>query len=103
MIYINKQKDELIVNCDCGCGAGLLWQAAKWDDEGEQFYISLIEYSWYAKQTGKIRPYFKRLWRVLRGKEYYLTEIVLSKSEAKEFESFLHCLIEKSTNEGEIS
>lgn len=51
MIYESRTKDEIIVNCDCGCGSGLLWQAASWDGEGEKFYLSLVEYSFYAKQT----------------------------------------------------
>lgn len=93
MIYTNITNDELIINCDCGCGSGLLWQAVKWDDDGAQYYISLIEHSWYGKQNGRMRPYFKRLWKALRGKEYRLMEIVLSKSEAKEFDEFLCSLI----------
>lgn len=98
MIYTNKANDELIVNCDCGCGSGLLWQAVKWDDE-EQFYIMLTEHSWYAKQSGRIKPYFKRLWKALRGKEYCLTEIVMKRTEVEEYMDFLGRWIKK--NEGE--
>ena len=95
MVYTNKTNDELIVNCDCGCGSGLLWQAAHYDKE-EQFFVTLVESSWYAKQTGRVKPYFKRLWKALRGKEYCLTEIVMSKEEVAEFEIFLHRLTEKT-------
>lgn len=98
MIYTNKTKDELIINCDCGCGAGLLWQAVKWDDEGEQIYVSLIEHSWYAKQGSRIKLYFKRLWKALRGKEYSLMELVMSKSEVGEFGEFLRRLIQNEEN-----
>ena len=96
MIYTNKEKDELVVNCDCGCGSGLHWKASKWGDEDTQYFVSLTENSWYAKQTGRIKPYFKRLWKALRGKEYCLTELVLTKDDIAEFDEFLHRLIEIS-------
>ena len=82
MVYTNKIKDQLIVNCDCGCGSGLLWQAKQFEPEDTQYFVTLIEHSWYAKQTGRVKPYFTRLWRTLRGKEHYLTEIVMLKARA---------------------
>jgi len=90
-----------MISCDCGCGSGLLWNATKFDKEDEQYFVYLTENSWYAKQTGRIKPYFKRLWKALRGKEYYLTELVMKKSEVVEFNEFLCRLIER--NEGESS
>lgn len=91
MIYSNKTKDECITSCDCGCGSGILWQATLWDDE--KCLVSLIEPSFYARQTGKVKPYFKRLWKALRGKEHYLTELVMTRSEAMEFSEFLRTLV----------
>jgi len=100
MIYTSKENNELIICCDCGCGDGLLWQAATFDEEDEQYFVYLTEHSWYAKQTGRIRPYFKRLWKALRGKEYCLTELVMRKNEVADFAEFLNRLIETPTNEG---
>lgn len=101
MIYTTKENNELIITCDCVCGSGLLWKAMSCDDEGEQYFVSLIESSWYAKQTGRIRPYFKRLWRALRGKEYCLTELVMTQTEVAELSQFLHQLTQNSINKGE--
>ena len=102
MIYTNKENNELIISCDCGCGSGLLWNATKFDEEDEQYFVYLTEHSWYAKQTGRIRPYIKRLWNALRGKEYYLTELVMTKSEVAEYADFLRRLIENPKSEGEL-
>jgi hypothetical protein len=101
MIYQNKNNDELIVSCDCGCGKSLLWQAKQFDDEDEGCYVSLVEHSWYAKQDSKLKSYFKRLWKALRGREYCLTELVLKKEEIKEFTLFLNRLTEKLEEKGE--
>lgn len=55
MIYTNKDNSDFIVSCDCGCGSSLLWKAANFDEEGEQYFVYLTEHSWYAKQTGGTR------------------------------------------------
>ena len=101
MIYTAKENNELIITCNCGCGSGLLWKAVKFDDKDEQYFLSFIENSWFAKQTGLIRPYFKRLWKALRGKEYCLTELVMTKTEITELSQFLHELTQNSMNKGE--
>jgi len=92
LIYTNKDNSELIVSCDCGCGDGLLWKANRFDEEGEQYFVSLTEHGWYAKQTGRIKPYFRRIWKALCGKEYYLTELIMTKSEVEDLSEFLHQL-----------
>ena len=38
MIYTNKENNELVISCDCGCGSGLLWNATKFDEEDEQYF-----------------------------------------------------------------
>jgi len=107
MIYTNQKNDELIISCDCGCGKGLLWQAKTFDEEDEQYFVYLTEHSWYAKQAGRIKPYFRRLWKALRGREYCLTELVMAKDEVEELSEFLYQLTklsatnEVSMNEGE--
>ncbi|MDR2522165.1 MAG: hypothetical protein LBC93_00460, partial [Synergistaceae bacterium] len=65
MIFKNKKDDELIVTCNCGCGCGLHWAAGSFDDEDEEYYLSLVEMSWYAKQDSCLKSYFKRLWKAL--------------------------------------
>jgi hypothetical protein len=69
MIFTNKKDDELIVTCNCSCGYGLHWAAGSFDEEGEEYYLTLVEMSWYAKQGSRLKSYFKRLWKALRGKE----------------------------------
>jgi len=102
LIFTNRKSDELILSCDCGCGYGLHWQAMEFDKEGERFFVYLTENSWNAKQTGRVKPYFRRLWKALGGKEHYLTELVMTKSEVAEYADFLHRLIKNPKNEGEL-
>lgn len=101
MIFTNKKDDELIITCNCGCGNGLHWSAGSWDADGEDCYLSLVEMNWYAMQRSRIKSYFRRLWKALRGKEYYLTEMILKKAEVEEFAAFLNQLSTETAKEGE--
>jgi hypothetical protein len=101
MVFTNKKEDELIVTCKCGCGEGLHWQAGTWDDEGEEYYISLVESSWYDKQDSRLKSYIKRLWKALRGKEYHFTELILKKDDVEEFAMFLGKLTSRAAKDGE--
>jgi hypothetical protein len=100
VIFKNKKNDELIVTCKRGCGYGLHWQAGTFtEDADEEYYLTLVEMSWYAKRDRRLSSYFKRFWKALRGKEYYLTEMILKKDEVEEFAEFLHRLTNKSAKE----
>jgi hypothetical protein len=55
--------------------------------------------SWYAKQDSRLGSYFKRLWKALRGKEYYLTQMILKKDDVEEFAEFLSRLTNKPVKE----
>jgi hypothetical protein len=103
MLYkpITAPTPEFIVTCHCGCGSGLLIRAER-DDFNDSpnnalYSVSLVESSWYAKQTSRFKPYFKRLWKALRGKEYLLTEFVLNADEFQELTASLSALTPSDT------
>ena len=63
-----------IASCVCGCH---LIKFEKWtNDEGA--WLQIYENSFYSKQDGRFKPYLKRLWSAIRGKEYLLMEISMS-------------------------
>ena len=99
MTFTNKKDNAFIVTCDCGCGHGLHWEAWTWDDADEKYYLALVEPSWYAKQGSRVKSYFKRLWKALRGKEYCLSEIILKKADVQEFTALLTRLTEQAAKE----
>jgi hypothetical protein len=57
--------------------------------------------SCYAKPDCFLKSYSKRLWKALRGKEYYLTEMIFKKADVEEFAAFLNRLTEKAVKEDE--
>jgi len=78
-----KEYDEVgrvNINCDCGCSSLTIEQ---WQGENgpEEIFIAHKISSFYAlQQPGwtKFKEAIKIIWCILRGKEYYFYEIVLT-------------------------
>ncbi len=80
------QKDINIL-CYCGCGNG--FQIIFRLKEDEDFaYMGTLTSGFYAEQRGIWRTISNRIkaaWFMLRGKEYHLHDVVLSKDQWNEF------------------
>jgi bifunctional N-acetylglucosamine-1-phosphate-uridyltransferase/glucosamine-1-phosphate-acetyltransferase GlmU-like protein len=80
-------KNLFNVNCDCGCGNGFLVQFL-FDTDDDFIGISTVTSGFYSHQNKFWHRIFRRVraaWFMLRGKEYYLHDIVLSKENWKRF------------------
>ena len=87
MVFMKANKDEKVViaNCNCGCEEEI--HIKRFDDD-ENYYLSLHECKFYSKQNGIFKTIGHRIkssWRILRGKEYLLCDLVLNKRELNEF------------------
>lgn len=79
-------KNLFNVNCDCGCGNGFLVRFLFDDD----CYISIstVTGGFYSHQESfwhRTKCRIKAAWFMLRGKEYYLHDIILTKDNWNEF------------------
>lgn len=91
MIYKNTKGQSLIVNCSCGCGKGIEFRIYK--DEDDYVNLSLISSDWYARQLsgwGIFKEKVKKIWFILRGKDYYYSEIILPKDEWEDFKKVVN-------------
>lgn len=90
-------KDEhtkvVIVNCNCGCDEAIQIKKFKFDEqEEEEYYLSILAGEFGSTQRGIFRTIGHRLklaWKMLLGKEYLLTEIVLTNNEFEEYKRVL--------------
>ena len=90
-------KDEhtkvVIVNCNCGCDEAIQIKKFKFDEqEEEKYYLSILAGEIGSTQRGIFRTIGHRLklaWKMLLGKEYLLTEIVLTNNEFEEYKRVL--------------
>lgn len=77
-------KHDINILCDCGCDDGFSFKFRFEYDDDDRVYISTLTSGFYAKQHGlfdKLKRRIKAAWFMLRGKEYYLHEIMLTKEQ----------------------
>ena len=90
-------KDEhakvVIVTCNCGCDEAIQIKKFKFDEQKEEeYYLSILAGEFGSTQRGIFRTIGHRLklaWKMLLGKEYLLTEIVLTNNEFEEYKRVL--------------
>ena len=93
IMAILKSKDgkELLVDCSCGCNEGL--RLSLRGDEDSYMYLSLVSGNFYRDQKSgafhSIGRKLKKIWRIIRGKDYIYSEICLTKSELDELREYL--------------
>ena len=95
----NKDFDEVLVICDCGCDEAIVIKKLDWHEtEIADYYISLVAGKFSERQRGIFSILWTRLktaWLMLRGKEYRLCEVVFSEQELKQLADELYNLVNK--------
>jgi hypothetical protein len=75
--------NRIYVNCDCGCSSLEIGQFKEKEGYSEVF-ISHKTDSFYSHQRpglNRFKEMVKMIWYILRGKEYYFYEVILSSRE----------------------
>ena len=94
-ILRSKDGKEILVNCTCGCDCGVLFKVDREDDDyycfmtytNSRFYTEQGESMWYAF-CKKVR----RIWAILRNREYHYTDTFLTKAEFEEFREYINSI-----------
>jgi hypothetical protein len=83
---MNQQENELLIQCDCGCGILKLekdiWQGI------EELTISYNLPAFYAYQspgTYSLKERLKLIWAAVTGKQYRLYEIIIDGKNLEDF------------------
>ena len=80
--------------CKCGCHNGIIMKAEK-DDDDFGLSITLVSDNFYMRQAGVfriIKEKIKRIWYILRNKEYCYFDICMNANDLKEFKEFVEKL-----------
>lgn len=83
------KENEFITFCKCGCGNGIVLKA---DNEDEEVSLQIVSDNFYSMQNkGKmsIKEKIKRIWCIIKGKEYCYFDILIEKGELQEFKEFV--------------
>ena len=82
-------KKDINISCNCGCGDGFSFTfRIEDDDEIDWVYLSTFTSGFYSMQCNLLTILKRRIraaWFMLRGKEFYLHDIVLTKEQWNDF------------------
>ena len=92
---IMKSKDgkNLMVDCNCGCDEGLRIRINEFDEDTYAI-LTYTSGNFYKDQKLSCWSIFKlkcrKIWRIIRGKDYCYSEILVSKEEYNELKDFIN-------------
>lgn len=90
MVFYNRDGNECIASCSCGCGDSVQFSVLKdYEFSGSYFYQTLLDAKWNAEQRG-FRWKLKKIWAILRNKDFHYSEICMSKAEFDQFKEWIN-------------
>lgn len=91
---ITKDKRELILDCKCGCDDAIKFIVDLEDaDHDIVMFTTFLTGKWFSNQEtfkSKFVNKVKRIWGVLRNKDYCYAEQVLTKEDFKIFKEYIN-------------
>lgn len=92
MVAKSKDGKGIYISCRCGCGDAVELEIND-EDPNMYFYQSHLNGSFYRDQCGgfrTIREKIRKIWRIIRNKDYCYSEICLSKEEFGIFKQYIN-------------
>jgi hypothetical protein len=85
--------DEMLISCNCGCDEGMRLRIDKDEDlddvNATYAYQSFSSGDFYTGQ-GSFRKKLRKIWAIIRNKDFYYSEICMSKAEFEEFKAWVN-------------
>ena len=92
----NVSGNELLVDCCCGCDEGIRLRIDPFDDNDYSHYcfLSYTNGSFYREQSDTIFAVIykklKKIWAIIRNKDFYYAEITMTKDDFEEFKKYIN-------------
>lgn len=88
----NNDGTEMIMACSCGCEDSIHLKVVLGDDES-YIFLSYMNGCFYSEQGGlfsSVRTKLKKICAILFNKDYYYSEVIMSKTDFLEFKDFIN-------------
>jgi hypothetical protein len=85
----NKEKNEVILTCNCYCGESMrvvLKQNYDFDNEQDCAYMTYLNVS----NMSFFKDRMKYIWKLIKGDDICVSDIVLSKDDVREYSKILN-------------
>lgn len=91
----SKDGNNLFIDCNCGCDDGLRFRVDKMDYD-YYFIASYTNGNFYREQENKILKIIvkklKKIWAIIRNKDFYYSEICMTKDDFIEFKNYINSI-----------
>ena len=87
-VFKNFKDDELIVSCKCGCDEGIHFKIHDYED-GDYAFLAYTNGNFYTQQRSFFEK-LKKIWAIICNKDFYYSDIVLTKDDFKEFKEWVN-------------
>lgn len=89
----DKQCKDMIITGTCGCDEGFRLKVFEEDDDWFAM-CSFFNANWYKEQDMTVWKVIKlkvqKIWSIIRNKDYYYADVVMSKAEFEEFRDYVN-------------
>ena len=92
-VLFDKNKTELIATCRCGCDDSIHIRI----DNEDHYYYAILSYmngNFYSDQNSTvfrtIGKKLKKIWAIIRNKDYHYSDVFMTKEEFEEFRKFIN-------------
>ena len=94
-VYMTKDKKEIIVTCNCRCGASFhISVDDEWKEDDWYAFLCFMKGNFDAEyERNPWRAFvvkMKKIWTILRGRDYYYSDTVMNKAEFEEFKAYVN-------------
>ena len=93
-VMISKDKKNLIINCKCGCENTIHIRIDDTNKDSDYYaFMTYLNGNWYRDQNDRIfrtiEIKLKKIWAIIRNKDYYYSDVLMSCEDFKRFKSIL--------------
>ena len=91
----NKDGTELFIDCNCGCDNGIRFRIDN-NDFDLYCFMSYTNGRFYTEQCEGMwrvfRKKLKKIWAIIRNRDFYYAEMFLTKDEFAEFREYINSI-----------
>ncbi len=80
---------EMIVSCNCGCDESIHFKVDRDDELDLYCFFSYLSGHFYKEQENGAWKKLKKIWAIIRNKDYYYSDVCMNKKQFEEFRAYI--------------